>query len=231
MKPLDFPQAVERLCHHARHGDGRVLIALAGVPGSGKSTLADQLAAEVNRKLGPTTMAALGMDGFHLTKATLRQLPNAAEALARRGAPWTFDPAGLAARLTQLRHSAGLVWCAWPDFQHGVGDPVERPNAVPPETRVLLVEGLYLLHRADGWAPVADAFEEHWFLETSLDIAIERLAARHIRSWKVSPEQAAARIASNDRLNAELVLTTRDHADWILDGATIGREIRSTPTP
>jgi pantothenate kinase len=195
-----------------------VLIALAGVPGSGKSTLAGALAAEVNRRVGPQAMVALGMDGFHLPKAALRAMPNAAEALARRGAPWTFDPAGLAAQLSILRHSAGLVWCAWPDFAHGVGDPVERKNAVAPQARVVLVEGLYLLHRGDGWAPVEAGFDERWFLDTSLEIAMQRLASRHMASWNLTAGQAEARIARNDRLNADVVLASRARAEWVVSG-------------
>lgn len=218
MTPLDFPQAVARLCLLAQSGSDRVFVALAGVPGSGKSTLAAALAAEVNRRLHPDAMVALSMDGFHLPKATLRALPNPAEAFARRGAPWTFDPAGLAAQLAALRAAAGLVWSAWPDFEHGTGDPVERKNAVAPQTRLVLVEGLYLLLRTDGWAAVADAFDERWFLETPLPVALQRLAVRHMASWKVTLEQAAARIDGNDRLNAEIVLATRARAEWLLSG-------------
>ncbi len=70
-----------------------------GVPGSGKTTVAAQLAEEVNARTAPGTMLALGMDGFHLTKAELRWFPDPVEAFARRGAPWTFDVAALERRL------------------------------------------------------------------------------------------------------------------------------------
>jgi pantothenate kinase len=212
MPTLDFTQAATRLGDLAQSTPDRVLVALAGVPGSGKSTLARDLAAEVNRRSGSHTMIALGMDGFHLPKATLRAMPNAAEALARRGAPWTFDPAAMAAQLALVRHSAGVAWCGWPAFEHGTGDPVSCANAVPPHSRVIFVEGLYLLHRDDGWAPVAEAFDEHWFLDTPLEVSLARLAARHMASWKMTRVQADARIAGNDRLNAEVVLASRAHA-------------------
>jgi pantothenate kinase len=216
MFTLDFPHAVARLCQLAQSGADRTLVALAGAPGSGKSTLARDLAAEVNRRAGLHAMVALGMDGFHLPKAALRAMPNAAAALARRGAPWTFDPAAMAAQLDVLRHSAGVTWCGWPAFEHGTGDPVPRANAVAPPTRVVLVEGLYVLHREDGWAPVAAAFDEHWFLDTPLDLSLERLAARHMASWKMTREQADARIAGNDRLNADVVLASRAQAQWLV---------------
>src|SRR5882757_4097087 len=47
----------------------RWIVGMAGVPGSGKSTLAARLAEQVNTAVGPGTMMALGMDGFHLTRA------------------------------------------------------------------------------------------------------------------------------------------------------------------
>lgn len=218
MNTLTYSQAVTRLTQMARSGADRLLVALAGCPGAGKSTVAQQLTADVNRRIPSHWQAvvALGMDGFHLPKAVLREMPNPEEAFARRGSPWTFDPAGLSEHLHQVRRSAGIVWSAWPDFQHGTGDPVERRNAVPPQTRVVLVEGLYLLHREGPWAEVCAAFDERWFLDTPLDVSLQRLARRHMDSWKVSAEEAAARIARNDRLNADIVLATRAHADWLL---------------
>ena len=50
-----------------------------------------RLAEEVNACNPAHRMMALSMDGFHLTKAELRQFPDPAQAFARRGAPWTFD--------------------------------------------------------------------------------------------------------------------------------------------
>ena len=88
-------------------GVPRALIALAGLPGSGKSTLAARLAAEVNAIAGPGTMAALGMDGFHLPKAALRQMLDLDAAFARRGAQWTFDVPALVTRLHELREASG----------------------------------------------------------------------------------------------------------------------------
>jgi pantothenate kinase len=80
------------------------------------------------------------------------------------------------------------------------------------------------LHRADGWAAVADAFDEGWFMETPLATALQRLMVRHMASWNLTLEQAAARIDGNDRLNAEIVLATRARAGWLLSGeAPLGR--------
>jgi pantothenate kinase len=62
------------------------------------------------------------MDGFHFTKAALRQFPNPAEAFARRGAPWTFDALALQQRLQLLRASASHADISWPGFEHAHQD-------------------------------------------------------------------------------------------------------------
>jgi pantothenate kinase len=137
-------------------------------------------------------MVALGMDGFHLTKAQLQRMPDSEAAFARRGAPWTFDPVSLAQRLRRLRDDAGQTSVEWPDFQHDVGDPVEAAHSVSPATRVVLVEGLYLLHEADGWEEVGRCFDERWYLDTPLDVAMERLTKRHMAAWGLTHERPDA---------------------------------------
>ena len=196
----------------------RLLIGLAGLPGAGKSTLASQWTNEVNARTRPGTMIALGMDGFHLTKAQLRQMPNAEEAFARRGAPWTFDPVSLAKHLLDLRTAAGRESIFWPDFQHKIGDPVEDALVIAPDVRLVLVEGLYLLHQEGDWATVSRSFDERWYLDTPLDVAMRRLVERHSRAWNLSREDAIARIEANDRRNAEIVLTAREYADFLPAG-------------
>ncbi len=205
---------MQRLLSLLESGKPRILVGLAGIPGSGKSTLAASLQEMVNATAGPGTFVALGMDGFHLTKERLRALPNPEEAFRRRGAPWTFDPAALALRLQSLRQSDRPV--PWPGFQHEVGDPIEAAWVVPQSVRLILVEGLYLLHRSDGWEPVSGRFDERWFLDIPVELAMQRLVGRHMDAWGFTRAAAEDRIASNDRPNAEIVLQDRVYADWVL---------------
>ncbi len=196
----------------------RTIVGIVGLPGSGKSTIASQLAAQVNAQVGPGTVQALGMDGFHLSRAALAQLPDPAAALARRGAPWTFDPAGLAARITALRQAPLLPGAApvlWPDFEHSVGDPQEDAVAIGPATRLVLVEGLYLLHREHGWN-LDGLLDACWYLDVPMEVAMQRLVVRHQAAWGFTVAQAEARLALNDRLNADTVALTKNRADgWL----------------
>ena len=200
----------------AGHPGRRLVLGLVGLPGSGKSTLAADLEHEVNTRAGAPVMAALGMDGFHWSRARLAHFPDPAEALARRGAPWTFDAAGLASRVRALRDAAGALPVPdvyWPGFEHGVGDPVPDAIGIPGAVGVVLVEGLYLLHQDHGWQ-LDGLLDECWYLDVDMDTAMERLIARHQASWSLTRAQAQARVARNDRENAGLVLASRNRAGW-----------------
>ena len=194
------------------NSSGRVVIGLAGLPGSGKSTLAAKLASQVNAAVGETVAQAVGMDGFHLTQAQLAAFPDPVEARQRRGAPWTFDPQALRVKLGQARTQANVTW---PDFEHGVGDPVPDAITIGPSIALLLVEGLYLLHKGDGW-DLAQQFDERWYLDVPMKQALQRLLARHMQANRNTQAQAMQRIAQNDRLNADIVRASRAVAQWRL---------------
>ena len=78
-------------------GSGPLWIGIAGGPGAGKSTLAAAVCARVNAATASECSVVLPMDGFHYSRAQLRELdpPDASSYLPRRGSPWTFDAEGL----------------------------------------------------------------------------------------------------------------------------------------
>ena len=211
MNPDRVENPVAHLISQIESSAPRRIIGLAGLPGSGKSTLAARLAARVNAATAPGAMMALGMDGFHFSKAQLRQFPDSDAAFARRGAPWTFDAPALLRKLGELRAGHTVMW---PSFEHEIGDPIADAFTVAPATKLILVEGLYLLHDADGFASVSESFDERWFLNVTWQIARERLVARHMKAWNWSRAQAENRVEENDAKNAELVWKTRAAADW-----------------
>jgi pantothenate kinase len=213
--PSILPDPVGRLLQLLEIANTRrIIVGLVGTPGSGKSTLAAKLVDAVNAHTNSDTAVALSMDGFHLTKAALAQFDDPIAALARRGSPWTFDPAGLADKLHQLRKKP-YQSTTWPDFQHGVGDPVADAIVLQPDVKLVIVEGLYLLHREHGWN-FADMLDECWALNTPPELAQQRLVARHMASWGFSREQALARLALNDELNAKIVQKTLQSANYML---------------
>jgi hypothetical protein len=53
-------------------------------------------------------------------------------------------------------------------------------------------------------------------VDTPLEIAMERLALRHMQAWGITRGAADHRIATSDRRNAELVRDTAQFADWRL---------------
>ncbi|MCY7307651.1 MAG: hypothetical protein LH632_16210 [Rhodoferax sp.] len=216
------PPLLKDICAHVSQlldaTPQRCLIGLTGVPGSGKSVFAAQLAYGLNRNLATPIASVVGVDGFHLSRHALARFPDPDAALARRGAPWTFDAAALARQLRLLRSPdtlASTAALAWPGFEHNAGDPIPNALAVPASAQVIFVEGLYLLHRSDGWQ-LDGLLDECWFLDTPPEVAEVRLVQRHMASWAITADAACARIASNDHFNALIVLGERSRADWLV---------------
>ena len=76
---------------------------------------------------------------------------NAADMVYRRGAPDTFDPSSLLTDLCSIKTGSGAV-VELPGFSHAVGNPVPAQHTfLRDRHRVVIVEGLYLLHQGQGW--------------------------------------------------------------------------------
>ncbi|XP_020093113.1 putative uridine kinase C227.14 isoform X2 [Ananas comosus] len=202
----------------------KYIVGLAGPPGAGKSTLASEVIrrvnllwsqklVEANSTLLPDEVATvLPMDGFHLYRYQLDAMENPKEAHARRGAPWTFNPELLFKCLQTLRNE-GSVYA--PSFDHGVGDPVENDIFVSSQHKVVIVEGNYLLLEEDTWKDLSALFDEKWFIDVDIDVAMQRVLNRHISTGK-EPDVAKWRIEYNDRPNAELIMKSKKHADLVI---------------
>ena len=139
----------------------RLLIAIAGIPGSGKTTLASTLASNLNTiyhneaharspnlpkvdadhpdPSQPDIAVAVPLDGYHLTRKQLSEMPNSEEAIFRRGAAFTFDAGGYYALVEKLRKplEATTSTIRAPSFDHAKKDPVEHDIGIPPSARIV----------------------------------------------------------------------------------------------
>lgn len=190
-------------------GADRFMVALAGPPGAGKSTLAAALAdhlASAGEKV-----AVMPMDGFHLDNAILDSLG----LRARKGAPETFDTAGLAVLLKRLRTREPDV--AIPLFDRAMDLARAGAQMVSADTRLLLVEGNYLLLDEMPWRGLGALFD----LTVFLDVPRAELETRLVRRWLQhghDQEQARLRALSNDIPNALRVITGSRPPDIAIRG-------------
>ncbi|MFH9657241.1 nucleoside/nucleotide kinase family protein [Streptomyces sp. NPDC017248] len=214
--PPTFDDLLVRARSLTRDGR-RALLGIAGSPGAGKTTLAERLVAALNGD-GPPWAAHVPMDGFHLADAELDRLGRR----DRKGAPDTFDAAGYAALLRRLREETdGVVYA--PAFERVLEQPLAGAIPVPPEARLLVTEGNYLLLTEGSWARVRPCLDEVWFCETAEDERIRRLVARHEEFGK-EHAAAVAWVRGTDQRNADLVAATRDRADLVVEATAMGAE-------
>ncbi|MFC6490790.1 nucleoside triphosphate hydrolase [Nitratireductor sp. GCM10026969] len=185
----------------------RFIVAIAGPPGSGKSTLAAS-AAETLRRHGES-VAIVPMDGFHYDDAVLRD-----RGLAdRKGAPETFDFAGFRTLLQRIRMCEAGV--AIPVFDRTMELSRAAAAVVEAQTRLILVEGNYLLLDEEPWRELEALFD----LTVYLDVPRAELERRLLARWHGHGREAAAArhwVETNDLPNADRVMRTRREADIVL---------------
>ncbi|CAJ1987370.1 protein of unknown function - conserved [Leishmania donovani] len=165
-------------------------------------------------------VCVMPMDGYHLYRKELLAMPNAQEAVKRRGAEWTFNPSKLRDDLVSIRtpNERGLYDDVFvPSFDHAVGDPHERDIRIPGSAGVIIVEGNYVLYRGTPeWAAVNDMFDVKLFLACDRDVCTERLCQRHMKAWGVSRKEAMVRASGSDTINGDLIDTTMPHSDVVM---------------
>lgn len=182
----------------------RIVVALGGPPGAGKSTLSERLLAAL-----PAGEAALvPMDGFHFDNAVL----DAMGQRSRKGAPQTFDCAGLAATLQRIRSGGEAV--AVPVFDREADLARAGAAIVAAEARYVLVEGNYLLLDRAPWSNLTPLFDLTIFIDVPMAELERRLLARWADLGR-SEEAARAWVEGNDLPNARLVIEGSRRADVV----------------
>jgi len=188
---------------------GRQVLGIAGGPGVGKSTLAQQLA----RELG-SVAAYVPMDGFHMKHSKLEALGTAAD----KGMPHTFEGAAFADFLAALKTATGAM--SGPGYSRKIEDVVEDAFTVPAATRLLVVEGNYLLVGTAPWWRVRPLLDRGVFIDLPRELVKARLLKRHGEEGLFSEERNRAHVERVDLANYDLVQRSRPRADLAIDLVT-----------
>jgi pantothenate kinase len=192
----------------------RFMLGITGPPGAGKSTIAATVARAANDERGPGFAVVSPMDGFHLSNEELGDLG----LLGVKGAPETFDVDGFVCLLERVRGEPGST-IHWPAFDRAIEQTV--PGAIPitAATRLVVVEGNYLLIDRPGWRGVRGLLDEVWYVDAPRDVLRRRLLARALAGGRTEAE-AVSHVDGSDLRNAELVATAKGAADQLLPGAS-----------
>ncbi|MFV2001776.1 MAG: nucleoside/nucleotide kinase family protein [Paracoccaceae bacterium] len=180
----------------------RLILGLTGPPASGKTALANHLSTHLAQA------RVVAMDGFHLDDVILKQR----RIRHRKGAPQTFDVAGFVALLQRLRGDDTVFA---PVFERDLELSRNAAIEIPPEIKIVIVEGNYLLHDRDGWQHVRPKLDACWYIDAPLKVLQQRLMTRWL-DYGYSAARAGEKITKNDLLNARIVSATKPRADRIV---------------
>jgi pantothenate kinase len=204
-KEITQEEAKAIVVEYAKNSN-RTIIGIVGKPGGGKSTLSKYLL----KGMDPTTVSVVPMDGFHLSNKVLKELGRS----DRKGAPDTFDVNGFTALIKRIKlDSSDPIY--YPVFDRSIEESIAAQGVVYPSTRVVIVEGNYLMHDRDGWQEISPLLDQSWYVFLDEDIRISRLISRHIAFGK-DPESAKAWAKGSDQINAELIETGVGRCDFLI---------------
>lgn len=199
---------------------GRAVLGVAGPGASGKTVFAalvQRIFHAASGSDGPRAVVC-PLDGFHYPNDYLDTHFAAIGADERvplravKGAPATFDVGSLLSHLRRLR-DGGVV--TWPLYDRRLHDVAAEGTHIPPEARVALVEGNYLLLLDAGWAGVAGLLDLSVFLLRGADETREAMVRRFVRGGQPERE-ARERYERVDRGNFDLIMRTAARADLLV---------------
>ncbi len=199
---------IRRWSNLARGLGRRMIVFLAGAPGTGKSTCAlalEELSREVE---GALPLTAVGLDGFHYPNSYLRS--NAVTIAGKdvllsdiKGAPETFDLPAFRKKLVELKHERRV---SMPSYSRKTHEVDERSILV--DTRIVLVEGNYLLLDEPGWRGLCAYCNDSVFIEASPSELKARLVERKVAGG-MKKDEAEAFYETSDGRNVQRVLSHR----------------------
>ena len=207
MSDLNYNELLIKL-HDSLKNDlkNRYFIALSGPPASGKSTISEKLVKDLTLKGHNSSI--LQMDGFHYDDQILKQK----SLLLKKGAPETFDVMGFLNFLFRLQNENEV---AIPIFDRSL--ELSRSSAViiSKETRVVIVEGNYILLKTHPWRELHKFFNSTIMINTKHEILEKRLIERW-RNFNIPEEEIKQKVFENDLPNGVNVYKNSILADYNL---------------
>ena len=185
----------------------RYFIALSGPPASGKSTISSKLAIDLNHK--GFNSSILEMDGFHFDDQILKDQ----NLLLRKGSLETFDVMGLLSFLQRLQKEDVVVI---PTFDRELELSRSSAVVVPKETKVVIVEGNYVLLKSQPWKNLHQFFNKSIMIQCQEKILEQRLIERWT-NFKLSKQEINQKVYENDLPNGINVLKNSIAIDYNLE--------------
>ncbi len=207
MSDLNYNELLIKLLNNLKNDiKYRYFIALSGPPASGKSTISEKLMNDLTLKGHNSSI--LQMDGFHYDDQILKQK----SLLLKKGAPETFDVMGFLNFLFRLQNEDDV---AIPIFDRSL--ELSRSSAViiSKETRVVIVEGNYILLKINPWRELHKFFNSTIMISTKHEILEKRLLERW-RSYNIPEEEIKQKVFENDLPNGVNVYKNSILADYNL---------------
>lgn len=196
------------------------------------SNSSNSASAQVKNKLDPISNIVIPMDGYHYPLSVLQtSIVDADSAVYRRGAPDTFDAKGLRMALHRIKSysstthdgdddftdTAPVQVVPVPGFDHAKGDPQPDEHIFQRKIhRVVICEGLYLLHDKDGWEGTSNYFDLSVFISADIERCMDRVMKRNKCIPGYTAEEIIKRTDAVDRVNAYTVNRTKIFADIVV---------------
>jgi pantothenate kinase len=218
----DIYKSLEKKLRPKIHQPGQFWIGVGGGPGSGKSTSAEAVASLLN-EIHPGIAIVIQMDGWHWPKDKLIELHGEENGYKRRGAPWTFDVKACFDALSEAKQTGDA---SLPIYSREISDPVPNGIQLTKDHKIVLVEGIYVLHKDDDeWGKLDTLWNERWFIKCQTrDEQVNRLVRRSLLTWHDSKRQiwgpgaqgARKRAEFNDVKNMDIVSYCETYADEVI---------------
>lgn len=207
MNQLNYNELLTILSYNLDNTDkNRYFISLSGPPASGKSTISEKIINDLNSKGYQSSI--LQMDGFHLDDQILKDQ----NLISKKGAPETFDVMGLISFLSRLQIEPEVIV---PIFDRSLELSRSSATIINKETKVILVEGNYLLLKSKPWDNLQKFFDVSVMISCEEKVLEKRLLDRW-KSFNLSKEDTYQKVYQNDLPNGLNVLNNSSASDYIL---------------